>query len=32
MSKFGKYALKENPFDIFSYEHKMANREKNGNT
>jgi hypothetical protein len=28
MSKFEKYALKENPFDIFSYEHKMANREK----
>lgn len=28
MGKFEKYALKENPFDIFSYEHKMANREK----
>lgn len=28
MNKFEKYALKENPFDIFSYEHKMANREK----
>jgi len=28
MSKFEKYALKENPFDIFSYEHKMANRKK----
>ena len=28
MSKFEKYALKENPFDIFSHEHKMANREK----
>ena len=28
MNKFEKYALKENPFDLFSYEHKMANREK----
>lgn len=28
MSKFEKYALKENPFDIFSYEHKMADREE----
>lgn len=28
MNKFEKYALKENPFDIFSYEHKMANREQ----
>lgn len=28
MSKFQKYGLKENPFDIFSYDHKMADREK----
>jgi len=28
MNKFEKYALKENPFDIFSYEHKMADREE----
>lgn len=28
MNKFEKYALKETPFDIFSYEHNMANREK----
>ncbi|MBA7504307.1 hypothetical protein ES706_02941 [subsurface metagenome] len=31
MGRFEKYALKENPFDIFSYEHKMANREKEWN-
>jgi hypothetical protein len=28
MNKLEKYALKENPFDIFSYEHKMADREE----
>lgn len=28
MSKLEKYAIKENPFDIFSHEHKMADREE----
>ncbi len=28
MNKLEKYALKENPFDIFSHEHKMADREE----
>jgi len=28
MDNFQKYKLKENPFDIFTHEHKMANRQK----
>ena len=28
MSKFEKYALQENPFDIFSQDHKMADRKE----
>jgi len=28
MNKFEAYALKEDPFDIFSYDHKMADREE----
>lgn len=28
MAEFSKYRLKDNPFDIFSYKHEMANRMK----
>jgi len=28
VAEFSKYRLKDNPFDIFSYKHEMANRKK----
>lgn len=32
MSRFKKYKLRENPFDIYSHEHRMANRQKEWET